>query len=129
MLLGPYLLPHPHFLISHHVYLHLINQVIIFTFCAAIEGLELNPKGDCSRETCHHVIAGIYAVWWSKEKEGQAHWADKAVEVGQILSEQRLDLMQNFSLPVSEILTLLPIDLDLIIRVFRILPMLTRVSM
>lgn len=89
---------------------HLINQVFIFIFCAAIEGLELNPKGDCSLETCHHVIAGIYAVWWSKEKEEQTYWADKAVEVGQMLSQQRLDLMQNFSLPVSEMLTLLSID-------------------
>ena len=61
----------------------------------------MNPKGDCSLSTCNYVIAGIYAVWWSKEKADQAYWTDKAAEVAGVLSEQRLDLMQNFSLPVS----------------------------
>ena len=104
----------------------LINQVINFLFCAAIEGLELNPKGDCSLETCNYVIAGIYAVWWSKEKESQSYWADKAEEVGEMLSRQRLDLMQNFSLPVSKFIDWI---LSSGYNVFRIRPMLTRVSM
>ena len=68
------------------------------TFCTT--DLKLNPKGDCTFETCNHVTSSIYAVWWSKEKGDQTFWANQAADVGRVLSEQRMDLMQNFSLPV-----------------------------
>ena len=75
--------------------------MLILPFCTtAFGGLKLNPKGDCSFETCNHVTSSIYAVWWSKGKADQSYWANQAAEVGRVLSEQRLDLMQNFSLPV-----------------------------
>ena len=64
------------------------------------EGLQLNPKGDCTLETCNRVTSGIYAVWWRKDRPNQNDWANKAAKVGQTLSEQRLDLMENFSLSV-----------------------------
>ena len=49
------------------------------------------------------MTSGIYAVWWSKTHrglEGKTYNAKQAAEVARRLSEQRLDLMQNFSLPV-----------------------------
>ena len=49
-------------------------------------------------------MSSIYAVWWSKEDrglDGKNYNAKQAAEVARVLSEQRLHLMQNFSLPVS----------------------------
>ena len=62
--------------------------------------LTLNPKGDCTLETCNYVITSIYVVWWGKNVDNQEYWQRKAVEVGKTLSEQRLDLMENLHLPV-----------------------------
>ena len=74
-------------------------------FCTtAFGGLKLNPKGVCSFEKCNLVMSSIYAVWWSKEDrglDGKNYNAKQAAEVARVLSEQRLHLMQNFSLPVS----------------------------
>ena len=62
--------------------------------------LTLNPKQDCTLETCNYVISSIFAVWWGKNVVNQEYWQRKAEEVGRTLSEQRLDLMENLHLPV-----------------------------
>ena len=78
-------------------FLH-VNHITVYT---KETDLELNPKQFCTLDTCHVVTSSIFAIWWKKSK-GQSYWQGKAEVLGQTMNRIRENLMQNFSLPVSE---------------------------
>ena len=78
-------------------FLH-VNHITVYT---KEKDLELNPKQFCTLDTCHVVTSSIFAIWWKKSK-GQSYWQGKAEVLGQTMDKIRENLMQNFSLPVSE---------------------------